>query len=611
MEGMEQRLLVLETAVKQVPQDLIDNWENAKEAIKTMNKQIQNIQEKIDEQDMENRDELKTEMDEVKKKFGINDEQHQEIVARLKSSHEDLKSRFAMDLKELNEKIEGNKQGKDGYSWEKKVKDARDEKPKEWKDGDKAYAFEIFAKSVRRWGNILSDQFDKMLDRVELAPLDNNWEDIDFEGVNLESGEWQRMSKELYKILDSQIAEDATAKQYIRAVKDKEGFTAWRSLIGRYDSRRTMDETIEWHKLIQPQKYIGRAKTTDAAMDNIKQWENDIHRHSVRFGQTVDAKTIMCMVRELVPERLFGDTGPFRGKKHTSWEEMRSEIMTYCEDKPSSEASKNEGPMRTLQQPEPTSTQWQCQLANGSQWQCAINACTDCRWDQTEQGEWLNSLVKGGGKGGKSKGKGKGETRECYECGKTGHLAFNCWNKGKGNGGKGKGDDKGKGKGKGDWGKGKGKGKGNGYEDWSKGKGKGKGKSNITCYTCGCTGHMGKDGQCPRNWWDWPKFGGRGLNHVDNEGVEENAPARDEWAEAEKEIEAGMEEGAYALGDDEDAKDKKSWSSVVRGHKAPKATKTGADKANGNVEGRYAAIRNEEEYDSDDDMLITHGTPPG
>ena len=131
---------------------------------------------------------------------------------------------------------------------------------------------------------------------------------------------------------------------------------------------------------------------------------------------------------------------------------------------------------------------------------------------------------------------------------------------------------------------------------------------------------MGKDGQCPRNWWDWPKFGGRGLNHVDNEGVEENAPARDEWAEAEKEIDAGMEEGAYALGDDEDAKDKKSWSSVVRGYKAPKATKAGTDNAKGNEEGRYAAIRDEEEYDevgiqsgmnSDDDMLITHGTPPG
>ena len=190
----------------------------------------------------------KDEWDELKKQLSTQEKVSSDMLENINRNHQDIITRFTQDLKDLNGLIEEGKKGKDGYSWEKKVKDARDERPKEWKDNEKTYPFEVFAKGIRRWGGILSDHFDEMLDRVEKSALGNEWEDQDFHDIELEEGEWQRMSKELYKVLESQVKEDATAKQYVKAVADKEGFTAWRSLIGRFDSRRTMDETIEWHK---------------------------------------------------------------------------------------------------------------------------------------------------------------------------------------------------------------------------------------------------------------------------------------------------------------------------------------------------------------------------
>ena len=94
------------------------------------------------------------------------------------------------------------------------------------------------------------------------------------------------------------------------------------------------------------------------------------------------------------------------------------------------------------------------------------------------QGTW-NPNAYGPWKGMKGKGKGKSDDdKECYNCGRQGHIAKNCKAKGKGYEGKevkgkGKGKDKGYGKGWEDWNAGK------GWTGWGKGKGYAKGVYSV------------------------------------------------------------------------------------------------------------------------------------
>merc|ERR1712194_34240 len=86
----------------------------------------------------------------------------------------------------------------------------------------------------------------------------------------------------------------------------------------------------------------------------------------------------------------------------------------------------------------------------------------------------LDALGKGKGKDGKGKG---GKQKTCYNCGKTGHLAWECRSSAMNV----------------DQGKGKGKGKDKGKKGGKGGKQGGKDLSNLKCYKCGKFGHYGRD----------------------------------------------------------------------------------------------------------------------
>jgi hypothetical protein len=92
--------------------------------------------------------------------------------------------------------------------------------------------------------------------------------------------------------------------------------------------------------------------------------------------------------------------------------------------------------------------------------------------------------------------KGKGKGRECFNCGKVGHLAANCWAPPK----------------KGNYQKGFGKG------EYGKAQPKGGGKG--LCFNCGEPNHFARDCPKPRGYL---KGKGKGINGVDGDSIKEGA----------------------------------------------------------------------------------------
>ena len=62
---------------------------------------------------------------------------------------------------------------------------------------------------------------------------------------------WKQVSRELHLLLGQCVPDGSTAKQYIKADMERDGFRVWRRVTGRLDSRRVSDETFEWHRLIE------------------------------------------------------------------------------------------------------------------------------------------------------------------------------------------------------------------------------------------------------------------------------------------------------------------------------------------------------------------------
>ena len=162
---------------------------------------------------------------------------------------------------------------------------------------------------------------------VENGKEHEQWEAEEFgDDISITDEELARISKIFYDVLEETIEEGSMARAYINDEK-RNGMRAWRRLTGRYDTKKSADKEAAYQRVLDPGRYIGRAKNAEGALDALTKWEGEIAKYESRFGKRLEEDTMKVKVREIMPEALFGESGPFRGKRFADWEELRAELV--------------------------------------------------------------------------------------------------------------------------------------------------------------------------------------------------------------------------------------------------------------------------------------------
>ena len=252
---------------------------------------------------------------------------------------------------------------------------------------------------------------------------------------------------QLYRVLSSLTSGESEDLVVGCANLAASGYEAWRRLNRRWDPVTAGRKRNILRAILNPE----RTKTWEGVRPAIEQLDDLIRRYEARKNESgareVLSDDIKCTAIELLVPQDLEKHLILNKSRLTNYALIKQEIEVLMETtlgskskihRPgSAAASSHQGPAPM-----------------------EVDAIT----------QWLGSLVKGKGKGkgksskGQSKGKdnkGSGKGIECYNCGKTGHKAADCWSKKKdnqkGNNSKGKPSGKkgSKGSGKGSKGKGK------------------------------------------------------------------------------------------------------------------------------------------------------------
>ena len=221
------------------------------------------------------------------------------------------------------------------------------------------------------------------------------------------------------------------------------GFEAWHMIVRRYDQRNTPDRSSAYAALISNISERDRAKDVEQFDDTLRNFINETNKYEGRFWKIRNEDKTLA-VKRLMPESLLNCR--FRGTT-LAYEELLIALENSIMDKvttlsvPKVQKIDTSKPMEigmaagtdgkeTFEERYGKTSElavhavykgtgakggWNAGKGPGSIVQTYFNS-GNRQWSQT-----------GGKKGGKEQEKGgKGDTRVCWSCGTTGHIAANC-----------------------------------------------------------------------------------------------------------------------------------------------------------------------------------------
>lgn len=295
--------------------------------------------------------------------------------------------------------------------------------------------------------------------------------------------EMAKASGELYQHLC--LWTTGEANTIVRAVREKDGFIAWKRLLTKFAPRTAARRLQAMMNIMRPVK----AKDVRSFGKALESWELSVSGFKANFNETLSMNMQVAVVIGMAPGEIQdiifqqwkgeGDEADLE----KDWKMVRDKVMAMVANRAS------------MSTPTPMDI-GRVEDGWGEDWPCgdAVHYLGGSGYEEEEGSETNIGAV---GKGGKGDGR-------CRRCGGKGHFARECstpFGKGVEKGGENIFQSKGKGqKGKGYPGKGQ-------YlpGDGDKGKGKGKGYQG-TCFNCGKVGH--KAAEC------------RQVASVDKEGDE-------------------------------------------------------------------------------------------
>ena len=312
--------------------------------------------------------------------------------------------------------------------------------PRNWEGSNEKGEFRSFRSDSHLWMQAWSDQGERILARVESVDK----VDRATLAVDCTEADFRTFETALYQVLHRTTANEPL--KMIQQVEGHRGFEAWHLIVRRYDQRNTSDRSSAYAALISNITERDRAKDVEQLDDILRTFTNEKTKFENRFGKIRDEEKVLA-VKKLMPESLLnyrfrGTAMPYgdlvialeniiidkvstvataRSRKHDTSAPMEIGMAT----KEDGENASQEGDQRILAACR-LQRDWQRQVGKGQSW--------SEKGSKGSKGGGKNSWQKGSGKkGGKGQEKGgKGETRTCWTCDKTGHIAAWC-RKGSGN----------------------------------------------------------------------------------------------------------------------------------------------------------------------------------